>query len=97
MRERLWWAASVLYARRWLIAAVTVLAAVASVLIALSLPKWYQAEARVLLPKGGLSAGSLLNSIAPGVGSLLGGGGGYTRYLAILTSRSMMDDVVERF
>ena len=31
------------------------------------------------------------------LGSLLGGGGGYERYLAILTSRSMMEDVLDRF
>lgn len=96
----LWYAAGVLV-RRWkFIAAVTVVAAVFSIAIALLLPKWYAAEARVLQPEGGgLSMLSgLTGSIGGGLGSLLGGeGGGYTRYLAILTSRSLMEDVAEEF
>jgi uncharacterized protein involved in exopolysaccharide biosynthesis len=96
----LWDAAGALY-RRWkLIAAVTVVAALLSVGIALMLPKWYAAEARVLQPEGGALSmlSGLTGSVGGGLGMLLGGGSGeYTRYLAILTSRSLMEEVVEEF
>lgn len=96
----LWDAAGALY-RRWkLIAAVTVVAALVSVGLALMLPKWYAAEARVLQPEGGALSmlSGLTGSVGGGLGMLLGGGSGeYTRYLAILTSRSLMEEVVEEF
>ena len=96
----LWDTVGALYQRWKLITAVTIVAAVFSVAIALLLPKWYAAEARVLQPEG--SALSMLSGIAGsvggGLGSLLGGSGGeYTRYLAILTSRSVLEDVVAEF
>lgn len=94
----LWDAVGVLYARRRFIAWVTGGAAVASVVIALLLPRWYAAEARVLKPEGGgLSLLGMVDRATGGLSSLLGGGGNYTRYLTILTSRSMMEDVIERF
>ena len=97
--DTLWRAAGILYRRRKFVAGVTLLACVLSIVIALLIPKWYAAEARVLQPEGG-GIGSLLgmvNRATGGLGSLLGGGGGYERYLAILTSRSMMEDVLDRF
>lgn len=95
----LWRAAGTLYQRRRFIAGVTFIAAVAAVVIALLLPRWYAAEARVLQPEGGGLGGLLgmVNRATGGLGSLLGGGGGYERYLAILTSRSVMEDVIDRF
>jgi tyrosine-protein kinase Etk/Wzc len=96
----LWDAVGALY-RRWkLITAVTVVAATLSVAIALLLPKWYAAEARVLQPEGGAISmlSGIAGSVGGGLGSLLGGASGeYTRYLAILTSRSLLEDVVEEF
>jgi uncharacterized protein involved in exopolysaccharide biosynthesis len=92
-----WEAIGVLYARWKLIAGVTFAMALASVVIALLLPRWYAAEARVLQPESGtLSVLGMINQATGGLGSLLSGGE-YTRYLAILTSRSMMEDVVGRF
>lgn len=95
--QALWVAAATLY-RRWrLIAAITLGAAVLSVLLAFSLDKWYAAEARVLQPEGGgLSLSGVLGEVAGGL-DIFGAGGEYTRYLAILTSRTMMEDVVEAF
>lgn len=97
--DGLWNAAGTLYRRRWFVVRVTLFAAVVSVVIALLLPRWYAAEARVLQPEGGGLGGimGMVNRATGGLGSLLGGGGGYERYLTILSSRSMMEDVVERF
>ena len=98
VRERLWWAAGTLYRNRWWIVGLTVLAAAASVALSLRIPDRYRAETRVLLPEGGdgLIAGAL-SSISPTAASLLGGGGGFTRYLAILTSPSTLGTVVDRY
>ncbi len=86
--------------RRWrLIAAVTGVVALLSVAIALLLPKWYAAEARVLQPEGGaLSLLSGIDASLGGLGGLLGGSSGeYSRYLTILTSRSLMERMVDEF
>lgn len=97
--DALWNVAGTLYRRRRFIVRATLFAAVVSVVIALLLPRWYAAEARVLQPEGGGLGGlmGMVNRATGGLGSLLGGGGGYERYLTLLTSRSMMEDVIERF
>ena len=98
VRARLWWSARLLYRRRWWIVLAGIVAAVGSVLYALQLPNQYRAETRVLVPEGGsgLAAG-LLSSISPSAASLFGGGGGFSRYLAILTSRETLGSAVDRF
>ncbi len=95
-----WKMLSVLFARRSLIAGITVAAAVISVIVALLLPKWYLSSARLVLPESG--AGSLssvfLGDLSSAARSLLGSSAGeYTRYLSILTSRSLMEEVVDSF
>ena len=104
-RERaentLWTTLGTLYRYRRLVIGVTVFAGVASVVISLLLTNWYRGTARVLIPQGSetsLAAG-LLGSLPAGAAALFGGGpgGDYTRYLAILTSRSMMEAVVDSF
>jgi uncharacterized protein involved in exopolysaccharide biosynthesis len=97
--EGLWWAAATLLARRWVILGVTVLAAVVAAGLTFLIPPQYQAETRVMLPQGGsTSMLGLLETVAPGASALLGKGGGeYTRYLSILTSRTVLDRAVERF
>jgi uncharacterized protein involved in exopolysaccharide biosynthesis len=96
--DALWYGLGTLWNWRRFIMGLTALAAVASVIIALLLPKWYAAEARVLRSEGGASFLGMVNQVTGGLGSLLGGGGGeYTRYLAILSSRSMMERVIDEF
>jgi uncharacterized protein involved in exopolysaccharide biosynthesis len=94
-----WFVVGALRRHRWMIVSLTALGAVASVVVALVLPVQYGAVARVLLPtsgSGGLSA--LIGDLSPVGGALLGGGAkDYNRYLAILTSRSLQDAVVNRF
>ncbi len=94
----LWNGAGLLWQRRRFIVGVTALAAVAAIVLALLLPRWYAAEARVLRSEGGMSLLGMVDRATGGLSSLLGGGGGdYVRYLAILTSRTMMESVVEEF
>lgn len=99
----LWTAAARLVRRRWVILGLTAVAAVLSVVLTLRMDNWYGATARLLPPEndsgGGLS--SLIGDLSPIASSVLGSGGGgggnYQRYLSIVTSRSMLDAVVERF
>ena len=80
-------------------------AMILTVIIVLLIPRWYKAEASVLPPQGGgllgLSGGlsSMLGSISPMLlkGTALGGGGSSLTYLAILNSRTVMEDVVNKF
>ncbi len=97
--DTFWWAMRTLFRSRWLIILATILAGIGSIIISLSLPVWYKAETRVLLPAGGGSSIlGMLESAVPGAISLLEGTGGeYTRYLSILTSRTMLDRTVDRF
>ncbi len=99
--DQAWWnMLGVLYRWRRFITIVTVVMAIAAVVISLLLPNWFKASSRLLLPSsasGGLSS-VLLGDISSAAQSLLGGAGGdYVRYLAILNSRTVMDDVVETF
>lgn len=96
--RQLWWAAGRLYRWRWFIVGATVLVAVLAVILTLRMPNVYRAETRVLLPSdgGGLLGATL--GLPPSAQALLGGtDGGYTRYLAILTSRGVGEEMVERF
>ena len=99
VRARLWWAAAVVWRRKWWVLAATVVVAGLAVWLTLQIPDRYRAETRVLLPDSGSSSlTALLGRSSSAAAALLGGGGGgYTRYLAILTSRSAMEDVVERY
>ena len=94
-----WLAVAAVYRRRFLIFGITVVAAIGAIIISLLLPKWYLASSRLLLPEGS-SAGLLgmLDDLPSAAKSILGGGGGdFTRYLAILGSRTVMERVVDEF
>ena len=94
----MWHVIAVLWHRRRFIAGITAIATVIAVTIALLMPKWYAAEARVLRSEGGMSLLNMADRATGGLSRLLGGSGGdYVRYLAILTSRSMMEGVVDEF
>lgn len=98
----LWDVLGRLYRWRRFILLVTGAVAVAAVVLSLLLPNWYRAGARVLLPtsSGGSSlAASLLSNLPSAASALLGGGpaGDFTRYQAILTSRTLMEQAVDSF
>lgn len=99
--DTIWVVLRRLYRGRKVIIGVTSFVAVAAVVISLLLPEWYRASARVLVPEaqGGSLSSAILGNLPAGASALLGGGpsGDYTRYLSILTSRSMMESVVDSF
>ena len=89
-----------LYRRRKLILTTAVVASVAAVVISLLLPKWYEAETRLLMPEasGSGALSGMVGDLSPIARSFLGGAGGdFNRYLSILTSRSAMESAVEEF
>lgn len=98
--ENAWRTIGTLVRNHRLIVWTTFAAAVLSVVVSLLLPNWYRASSRLLLPdsSGAGLAGALLGDLGSAAESLLGAGGGdYVRYLAILSSRSVFERVVERF
>jgi uncharacterized protein involved in exopolysaccharide biosynthesis len=99
--DDVWLAVGTLFRWRRFILGVTALIAVVAIVVSLLLPKWYEASARVLPPESG-SGGGLAAALLKGPGSaasaLFGGAGGdYARYLAILSSRRVLESVVEEF
>lgn len=100
--ERNFWdVARTLWQRRRFIGLFTGAVAVTAVVISLLIPNWYFASARVLTPDESGSSGLLsaaLGNLSGAARSLIGGGGGdYTRYVALLTSRSVLDATIEQF
>ena len=93
-----WWTAAVLWRARWWLVAAAVLAGAVAVAVAVQLPNWYRSETRVLLPEGGGSSlAGLVETVAPGASALIGGGDDYTRFRAILTSRTVQERIVRRY
>ncbi len=96
-----WYLFRVLYGRRYFIVTVTAAVAILSIVVSLLLPKWYQSSTRLLIPEsgpGGSLSAALLGDISSAAKSFLGSTvGEYTRYIAILTSRSVMERVADEF
>jgi capsular polysaccharide biosynthesis protein len=96
-----WWRTlGVLYAWRRFIIIVTVLAAVSSIVISLMMANVYRSSTRLLLPEGsgGGIASAMLGNLSSAASSLLGGGGGdYVRYMAILSSDTVLEAAVDTF
>ena len=99
--ESFWSMLGTLWRRRTLIVGVTAAAAVLSIVISLTLPIWFMAQTRLLLPArsgSGLLSGAILGSLPSSASSILGGvTGDYQRYLSILSSRTVKESVAERF
>ncbi len=97
---QIWQILGTMWHRRWLITLVTGGMAVLSVVISLTLPNYYRAGSRLLLPEsgGGGLASAILGNLGSAAQSLLGSSGGdYVRYLAILQSRNVLESVVNEF
>ncbi len=98
--RQMWQTLGTLWNRRGLIIGVTGAIAVLSVVLSLMLPNYYRATSRLLMPESGSSglAGALLGNLGSAAQSLLGSSGGdYVRYLAILESRRVLEQVVREF
>lgn len=102
-KRSIWQTLGTLYHWRRFITYVTLIVAAASVVLALLLPDWYKASTRLLPPtsSGGGDITNFLSSssdLAPIASSLLGSSSGdYMRFMSLLTSRSVMGSVVDRF
>lgn len=100
-RDNYWSILGLLYRRRKFLATVTGLVAVAAVVISLLLPLWYMGTAKVILPEAGSSGNltALLSDLGGSAAAAITGaaGGDYTRYLAILNSRTLSERVIEEF
>ena len=99
--DAFWYVVAILLKWRVLIIIGTMLVAIASVVISLSLPLWYQAQTRLLSPEGSgtnpLSA-ALSSNLSAAASALLGrSGGDFFRYISILSSRTMYERVVDEF
>ena len=100
--EEMFWAMlGTLWRRRLFIVGLTAVAAVLSIVISLLMANWFMAQTRLLLPArsgSGLFSGALLGNLPSSASSLLGGiTGDYQRYLSILDSRTVKENVVEQF
>lgn len=95
-------AVAVLWHRRRLVGAGTAVVAVLTVVISLLLQNRYEASTRLLLPEGG-SGGTLAAALGdnlPAAARALfsnNASSGYLRYLSILSSRTVLDTVVDHF
>ena len=76
------------------------LVGVVSIIISFMLPKWYKATAVVMPPTETQSAGglsSLLNSLPMASFGLGGGSGSELTYMAILKSKTLARDVIDKY
>ena len=99
----LWFALGALLRGRWVILGITVLVAASAVAISLNLPNWYASSVRVLPPEASganpITAALMRNAGAGSAASALLGGpsSDYARYLAILSSRRVLEGLVDEF
>jgi uncharacterized protein involved in exopolysaccharide biosynthesis len=87
--------------RRWrLIFRITAASAAVALIVSLSLPVYYKAETRILPPqdKGSNLASQLLGQAGGLIGMVGGAGGGKSQlFVAMTTSRTVLDRMVDRF
>lgn len=98
----LFWAAETGWAWRRFIIGVTAGVAILAIAISLLLPNWYRAGSRVLPPERsgtGAIAAAMLENLPGAAASIIGGGssGSYSRYFTILTSRQLLESVIDTF
>ena len=101
IEEAFWHVVGTLLKKWKIIFILTALAAVTSIVLSLLMPAWYRAETRLLSPEGTgtnpLSA-ALSSNISAAASAIFGGSGGdFFRYITILSSRTMLEEVVEEF
>jgi uncharacterized protein involved in exopolysaccharide biosynthesis len=92
----------VILKRKKLIAKITAVAFVLSIIVSLLLPKIYSATARILPPQQdqglmGLMMGQLGGGMANIAGDILGKGSPADQYVGILKSEAIKDAIIDRF
>lgn len=97
----IWFALGALLRGRWIILGLTVLVAASAVAISLRLPDWYASSVRVLPPESSganpLTAALMKNAGSAASAFLGGPSSDYARYLAILSSRRVLEGLVDEF
>ncbi len=79
-----------------------ILISIVSIVFSLIVPRWYRSYSVIMSPEGdgdGLSISSLISNALP-VGGMLGGAGTSSeaiRFIAIVNSRTMMEDIAKQF
>ena len=100
-QDAFWYLVAVLLKWRGLIFALTTLVAILSIIISLMMPVWYRAETRLLSPESSGTnplAAALSSNLSAAASALLrGSGGDFYRYISILSSRTMLEKVVDEF
>ena len=88
----------IVWKKKKIIVFVVSLVTISSIIVSLLLPKWYKATSIILPPS---QAQPMLGSVALlgnlGMGDLLGGAGNQNRYLSILKSRTLLQEVANKF
>jgi uncharacterized protein involved in exopolysaccharide biosynthesis len=93
----------VLWKRRWIIAGLCAAAVIAAMLLSLGMPPIYESTATILPPAegkdGGLAAALAASGAAGGVGGFFTGipANNADLFVALLKSRIMADEVIQRF
>ena len=94
--------ARTIYQSRIFIIGITTLVAVAAIGISLLLPKWYTSSTRLLSPESGSASpisAAMLRNLSSAASSFLGigGGGDFERYISIMSSRTVYEQIVNEF
>lgn len=94
-----WAILSALWKGKKFILGVAFVSAIIAIIVSLLLPAWYKGSTRLLLPEGGSGGltSALLGDVSAVAESFIGGSGDYKRYLAILSSRSAAEHIVEEY
>lgn len=88
----------VLWKRKNKIILFVFLVTLLSIVISLLLPKWYKSQAILLSPQSSSSSFNPMSVLGElGIGSVMGSSEDSFRYLAILKSRSLREDVINKF
>lgn len=95
-----YWIQSILILFRWkkILVASVLFVSILTAIYTLTLDKWYESTAVVILPEKTVTSFDFLSGNLSGLGaSLLGAGGSTSRYLAILNSRRLREKIVEKY
>ena len=100
--QNFWRAIATLLEWKRFIIVTVMLVAVGTILISLTLTKWYKSSTRLLAPESSSTSpisAAMLRNLSSAASAFLGGGFGadFDRYLSILTSRTLAEELISTF